>query len=194
MSLHALSMPHAWERSSAWSLGRGGRGGAAPAPTGLGCGTDVPASDRGPVIARAHTRAQTDCSAAHPRSGRDRASPTCRAAPRVAAWPTVRPFAAAWPLNLNHHFRPPPAQRPQPAPAPPRQQVRRCVRPRARGWRWRTAPGDGAGRKAILWLHHGRPAGCTTAGKIFVLIAHGFRLFNGFPLNSRLKTIRDRGG
>jgi hypothetical protein len=39
----------------------------------------------------------------------------------------------------------------------------------------------------ILWPIHGRP-------KIFVLIAHGCGLFNGFPLHGRQKTIRDRGG
>jgi hypothetical protein len=71
--------------------------------------------------------------------------------------------------------------------------VRAGVGPR--GWH---EPGDGAGarrpgmalapgRQAILWLHHGRPT------KI-VLIAHGFRNFNGFPLHGRQKMIRDRGG
>ncbi len=59
-------------------------------------------------------------------------------------------------------------------------------------------PGDGAGarrpgmavapdQQAILWLHHGRP-------KKIVLIAHGFLIFNGFPLHGQPKTIRDRGG
>jgi hypothetical protein len=39
-----------------WAVGRGG---AAPALPGLGCGTDVPASDRRPEIARALTRSLT---------------------------------------------------------------------------------------------------------------------------------------
>jgi hypothetical protein len=128
----------------------GGRGGAAPAPTGLGCGTDVPASDRRSEIAHAHTRAQTACSAAHPRPGRDRASVTRRWQLRTwqpgrQAWPLHRAFLCGrLPPNLIR-FRPPPAQRPQPVPAAPRQQVRRRVGPLARGWRWRTSPGDGAG-------------------------------------------------
>ncbi len=48
------------------------------------------------------------------------------------------------------------------------------------GWRWRTAPGDGAGTWSVVkWLHHG-----------FVLIAHGFRDYNGFPFHGRPETIK----
>jgi hypothetical protein len=174
MSLDALSMPHAWERSCAWSLGRGGGGGPPPAHAPLDLRDLFPASDRRPEIARALTRAQPSCSAAHPRSGRDRASPTRRWQPR--AWQPGRPRVPLRTPGRRTHFRPPPEQRPQPAPAPPRQAVRRRVRPRAREWRWRTPSGAGAGAGAlsvILWPIHGRP-------KIFVFIAHGFRFLMVF--------------
>jgi hypothetical protein len=119
-----------------------GRWGAAPAPLDL---RDLfPASDRRPETARAPTRAQPSCSAAHPRSGCDRASPTRLAnAPRVAAWPTARPFADAWPPNpLPTAPRAAPAARACPfpasrAPARPSASPGMALAHGVRRWRWR---------------------------------------------------------
>jgi hypothetical protein len=156
MSLGALSMPHAWQRSCAWSLGRGGGGGPP-----LHRGADGPASDRRAEVARALTRAQPSCSASTigqsgrgrctARSSRDWASRR-RWQPR--AWQpgrrrpgrcTARSLADAWPPNLTR-FRPPPRAAPAasacPSPAS-RAPARPCASPgvalaqSARGWRWR---------------------------------------------------------
>ncbi len=118
-----------------------------------------PASDRrssGQRSHRVHTRAQTACSAAHPRSGRDRASPTRRRQPRAwqpgrQAWPLHRAFLcgrlAAEPYPLPTAPRAAPAARACPSPA-----SREPARPSA-------IPGVALapGLQAILWLHHGRP-------------------------------------
>jgi hypothetical protein len=174
-----MPLPHAWERSlRGASLGRGEGGG--PAPPGLGCGTDVPASDIRSAIARAHTRAQSTLIATATDQPLPRAdgSPARGSLADRSGCRTARSFADAWPPNLIH-FQPPPAQRPQPA-AP--LSARRAPARRSASPGMALAPG-----RSVSWLHHGRP-------KKIVLIAHGFRNFNGFPLHGRPETIINRGG
>ncbi len=131
-----MPLPHAWERSlRGASLGRGEGGG--PAPPGLGCGTDVPASDLRSAITRAHSRAQSTLIATATDQPLPRAdgSPARGSLADRSGCRTVRSFAAAWPPNLIH-FQPPPAQRPQPAFTLP---GKACAGASVR------EPGDGAG-------------------------------------------------
>ncbi len=110
------------------------------------------ACDHRPEIACAHTRAQPSCSAAHPRSGRDRASPTRRWQPRAwqlgrKAWPLHRAFLCGR-LAAEPYY--PLSTAPRAAPA-----ARACpfTANRARP----SASPDGARSPWVLWLHHGRP-------------------------------------
>jgi hypothetical protein len=174
-----LPVPHAWERSCAWSKPWAGGGGGRPCTPGLGCGTDVPASERDrrlqSQIARAHTRAQLTLivTATDQPLSRADGSPARGSLAGRSGRRTARSFADAWPPNLIR-FQPPPAQRPQPVPALPR---RAPARPPA-------SPGMAlAPGRSVYWLHHGRP-------EKIVLIAHGFRV----PLHGRPETIINRGG
>ncbi len=45
-----------------------------------------------------------------------------------------------------------------------------------------------------IWLRKLGPAECPRSAKKIVLIAHGFRFFNGFPHHGRPKTTVERGG
>jgi hypothetical protein len=100
------------------------------------------------------------------------------AAPRIPLW-----TLATEPYPLPTAPRAAPAARACPSPAV----VRRRVRPRARGWRWPTAPGIGAG----AWSA-GHFMAAPRAAQDFCVCRPRIWLFNGFPLHGRLKTIRDR--
>ncbi len=98
----------------------------------------------------------------------------------MAAWPTGLAAAPRVPLwtpgrrTLSASDRPPRSARSPCLPLP----GNKCAGASAR------EPGNGAGAwpapRSAPSRHHGRP-------KIFVLIAHGFGFFNGFPLHGRLK-------
>ncbi len=108
----------------------GGRGGATPAPTGLGCGTDVPAKP-GPVIANQRSPVP---SLAFRRPARAVIAPLPPLCGRLAAEPYPLPTAP----------RAAPAARACPSPAtsaPARPPVSpgMALAHGARGWRWRLA-------------------------------------------------------
>jgi hypothetical protein len=114
------------------------------------------------------------------------------AAPRVAAWSTGLAAAPRVPLRTPGRRNLSASNRPRAAPT-----ARACPSRQGVAGASVREPGDGAGARrlgmalapgrSVYWLHHSRP-------KIFVLIAHGFRIFNGFPLHGRPETIINRRG